>query len=67
MRITHPLAAFITPPPRRTQDHFHKMVIDVGYVIEAREDEEMPEVLFGSAKMFRPVYQEAPEMFDQSE
>jgi hypothetical protein len=36
---------------------FHKMAMNWGFCIESRDDDEMPEVLFGCAKLTRPCYE----------
>lgn len=40
-------------------NNFSKMVIDVGFCIEGREDEELPEVLLGQVAMNKPNYEAA--------
>jgi hypothetical protein len=39
------------------------MVFDVGFVVEARDDEEMPEQMLGTARLFRLDYDKAAKVF----
>lgn len=45
------------------QPKFPQMVFDVGFVVEARADDEMPEQMLGTARLFRLDYNLAPEVF----
>ncbi len=38
---------------------FDKMTIDVGFCIESREDDEMPEILFGGGEVYKPSLEKA--------
>jgi hypothetical protein len=40
-------------------NNFSKMVIEVGFCIEGRQDSELPEVLIGCVQMDRPDYERA--------
>ena len=37
--------------------NFSKMIIDVGFCVESRLDEEMPEMLLGQVAMYKPNYE----------
>ena len=41
---------------------FHEMVISVGFCIESRVEEEMPETLLGSTTINKPNHDAAPQM-----
>ena len=40
-------------------NNFNKMIIDVGFCIEGRLDDELPEVLIGKVEMNKPNYEMA--------
>lgn len=50
--------------PRRAlqimKDRFDRMNISIGFCIESREEDEMPERLFGCASLNKPIYMNAP-------
>ena len=37
-------------------NRFDQMVISMGFCIESREENEMPEILFGTATLHRPTH-----------
>ena len=39
--------------------NFSSMIIDVGFCVESRSDEEMPEMLIGQVEMYKPNYEYA--------
>jgi hypothetical protein len=41
------------------------MYINVGYVIEGRDDEELPECLFGAAQLHKPDHDKSVDVFHQ--
>lgn len=53
---------FASVPKKALEVLFHrfdKMVIAMGFCIESREEQELPEILFGSVTLHQPNYEKA--------
>ena len=55
-----PFAAFPREPPSPPAAPLRFLVIDLAFVVEAREDEDLPEVLLGSVRLSRMDVNKAP-------